>query len=365
MYPDQVAAVSEIKDILANYDLGDLHTFERNDRGYVNTSYAIETLKMGVSQKYFMRRYKSGTQEVEVEFEHAVINHLLNKNFGLVAKLYTTKQGSTFCKKYEAEDVERPIFYSIFQYLAGEDKYTCVDPRCSLLEIKNSAEVLAEFHSAVLDLSPKGQRFEPRILDLLPQIRKTAIKSVQLSKNTIFDDYLQENLPLILSSCTAAEQFFTDQHTSTWPQFVIHCDFHPGNLKFEGERVVGLFDFDWSKIDLRCFDVALAIWYFFTSWKGAEDGILRLDESRVFLDKYQTTMRNLPEHHPLIQGELQDLPMMINLGNLYVLNWAVTDFYTKDVDPEEYLIWLRHCVKFTRWSGDSGYDQMQKVLTSQ
>ena len=43
---------------------------------------------------------------------------------------------------------------------------------------------------------------------------------------------------------------------------VIHCDFHPGNLKFQNNAITGLFDFDWSKVDVRCFDVALAIIYF-------------------------------------------------------------------------------------------------------
>jgi hypothetical protein len=55
MNPDQIAAISEIKDILVNYDLGELIDLERNERGFVNTSYAIETIKQGKSQKYFLR----------------------------------------------------------------------------------------------------------------------------------------------------------------------------------------------------------------------------------------------------------------------------------------------------------------------
>ena len=43
------------------------------------------------------------------------------------------------------------------------------------------------------------------------------------------------------------------------PHCAIHCDFHPGNLKYENNRVVGIFDFDWSKIDLRLFDLRMAV----------------------------------------------------------------------------------------------------------
>ena len=62
--------VAEIQDILQNFDLGDLIHFERNERGYININYLIETMKAGRKSKYFLRRYKSGIQETEIEFEH-------------------------------------------------------------------------------------------------------------------------------------------------------------------------------------------------------------------------------------------------------------------------------------------------------
>lgn len=362
MKPSRSTVVSEIRGILDDYDLGELLAFEQNERGYVNTSYAIETVKQGVKRRYFLRRYKSGIQEVEVQFEHSVINHLMGKNFDLIARVLPTKQGGTYIKKNLRDGGVQTVFYAVFEFLEGEDKYTCVDPHCSSIEIEDSAAVLADFHHAVQDLDPEGARFEPGILDLLPEIRKTAARYVRLSRDTSFSAYLRDNLSLITESCLAAEQYYADHHTSGWPEQVIHCDYHPGNLKFESGKVVALFDFDWSKVDLRSFDVALAIWYFFASWKETQDGILRLDESRLFLDKYQSRMRSLPSPNPLNQAEMQDLPMMIYLGNLYVLNWAVTDYYSKEFDEQEDLIWLQHSVNFTRWFDDSGAELVKKAL---
>jgi homoserine kinase type II len=363
METGQEAAFSEVSEILAHYDLGDLITIERNDRGYINTSYAIETVSKGQRQRYFFRRYKSGIQEMEIKFEHSLINHLLAENFSLIARVYETQQGSTYWKSHSQDDQDLPIFYAIFDFLPGEDKYTCVNPRCTLLEIKNSAAVLASFHNAVADLSPQGQRFEPKILELLPQIQETINNSFQLSKGTVFDTYLYENASLIQDICQKAERYFADLQTSNWSQIVIHCDFHPGNLKFEQEEVVGLFDFDWSKIDLRCFDVALGIWYFFVSWQGDQDGVLRVDEGRVFLQEYQSALRKLPNLDPITRDELQNFPMMILLGSLFVVNWAVSDFYSREVDPEDYRMWLRHCVKFIRWFSNSGYQSLQRGLS--
>ena len=362
MNPDQITAISEIKDILVNYDLGELIDLERNERGFVNTSYYIKTKKQGKNQKYFLRRYKPGIQQVEFQFEHAIINHLLDREFTLIAKVIKTKRGETYYMKSGNAYQNQPNFYAIFEFLPGEDKYTWVDPGCSSLELHNSAVVLAQFHHTVADFRPEGRRFEPKILKLLPQIADNVLSSLQHSKSTAFDSYLRDQADHILDSCTFALDYLSASRLSDCPQIVIHCDYHPGNMKFEGEQIVGLFDFDWSKIDLRCFDVALAIWYFLTSWKDGNDGALRLDECSLFLDSYQSTLSDLPDLTPLNETELQHLPMMINLGNMYILNWIIIDFYTKDVDPEEYLSYLRHCVNFTRWFAGSGHIALQDLL---
>ncbi len=45
-----------------------------------------------------------------------------------------------------------------------------------------------------------------------------------------------------------------------------------------------------------------------------------------------------------------------------MLNWTILDFYSKDVDPREYLIYLRHHVHFTRWFEAAGNLERLKVL---
>jgi homoserine kinase type II len=144
----------------------------------------------------------------------------------------------------------------------------------------------------------------------------------------------------------------SEPQARTLPEIVIHCDYHPGNLKFTSEAVTGLFDFDWSKIDLRVFDLGLALWYFCTSWQGSEDGRFRLDWARTFLRAYQETLAAHPEASSLSPAEAHYLPVMINAGNLYVLNWTILDYFAKDVDPQEYLVFLDHSLNFTLWYED-------------
>jgi homoserine kinase type II len=338
----------QIRDILSYYDLGDLITFEKNERGFVNQSFAIDVRKSGAGCRYFLRQYKRGIKEPELRFEHSLINHLVSKRYPPVARVHRTRSGETYVEKVE-ETGREPIYFAIFDYLSGEDRYTWDDPKCTEVEIIRSAEILAQFHSAVRDLVPDGQRAEPGIISLLPTIPKTARKCLELSKHTQFDATVQKNLSLIDEETAAVQAVLNERASQSMPRLVIHCDYHPGNLKFEGEDIVGLFDFDWSKIDFRSFDVGLAIFYFFVSWGRFTNGQLHLNLLRIFLEAYQKECARIQSVSPLDEVELRTLNSMIRAGNLYVLNWTLLDYYGKTVNPEEYLQYLQHSLETIKW----------------
>jgi homoserine kinase type II len=360
MVPEQAAIYTEISEVIAHYDLGQLVGYEQNLLGYNNTNYAIQLEKQGVKKDYFFRRYKQEVLVNEITFEHAIIEHLLNLDICQVAQVHYTKDNQTYVAR-PADNLCQLVYYAVFDFLEGEDRYTWIDPHLSPAEVQDAAAVLARFHNAVAGFNPPGRRMEPRIFELLPQITKNLQLVNEIPKGTVFDTMLEENLDLLLRDCSAMQTYCDQVDWSPAPEMVIHCDFHPGNLKFSDQQVVGLFDFDWSKLDLRCFDVGLAIWYL-THWSGSLDGIIRLNESNLFLNSYQETLRNLPHLVPLTDFELQHLPVMINLGNLFVLNWTVTDYYATPADPDEYLVYLRHSIKFSDWFAKRGNQFIQEFL---
>jgi len=335
----------ELIEVLSHYDLGELAEFEKNERGFVNTSFAIQTLADGVTTKRFFRKYKVGVKEEELLFEHSVVERLVACGSPPVARIARTRQGRTFVVRTEGEN---PVFYAIFDYLPGDDRYTWVAPHCTRTELVSAARVLAQFHSAVSDLLPAGKRSEARIAELLPQLSLYVAECLSRSKGSAFDQYLCEHQELIQESITQMLGVLNEPDVRELPQLVVHCDYHPGNLKFEGEQVSGLFDFDWSKIDARCFDVGLALWYFTAAWEGEHDGELRVDELETFLAAYQEALSSLLGIGPLSAIELKYLPDMIAAGNLYILNWTIQDYYHKDVDSQEYLVYLRHGVNFIK-----------------
>jgi homoserine kinase type II len=356
----------EIKQVLAHYDLGELVAYEKNDRGYVNTSYSIETDGKTGRHRYFLRKYKAGIKEEELKFEHSTIHHLIANRFDLVAHIFSTRDGESYIEvcKYEA-DQRVCEYYAIFEFLKGEDKYTWINPVCSPAEIMNAASVLARYHAAVHGFVPEGRRTEPKIIDLLPQIPESLDQFLRMGKQTQFDAYLNENQQLIINLVERTLGILKNQDPQEIVQLVIHCDYHPGNLKFDNSQVIGLFDFDWSKMDARCFDVALALKYFFSNWQMESDGELRLDDIAVFLRAYQQTLDETIGLERMNQAELSLLPHMILASALYILYWTILDYYPNDVDELEYLGYLKHCLNIMKWLDDeNNWSNLQRTINS-
>lgn len=326
------------------YDLGKvLDTYEIFG-GYINRSFKVLIEEDGVVSSYFVRKYKLGITESEVLFEHAMITHALNNGFSLLAGVIKTRENRTFV----SPEISRNKF-AVYQYLNGEDKYTWDNPLMEDSEYKSAGEVLAAFHCASNGFNPDGlSRLEPQILDMMQQFPKDYQGYAEQYRKTKFHEYFCANLEEILTaiennSITSAD---ADQML-TGP---IHCDYHPGNLKFEGGKVVGLFDFDWSKIDFRLFDVCLSLAYNSVQWGGSEDGTMYLEKCQLFLKSYQDTIVQIGTLQPLSTVELINLPTMMAMANFYLLNWDIQDYYSAtDRNDYEYLAYLKHNVRQMRW----------------
>jgi homoserine kinase type II len=357
--------ISEITAILACYDIGELLDWERNERGYVNISYAIETSLGGERCRFFLRKYKRGIKRPELEFEHSLIDHLVQSEFERVARVLPTRDGQSFVQRFESEHDRDGVFYAIFDFLPGDDRYTWINPICNDREIESAAVALAQFHSAVYGFIPQGKRQEPGILDHLSTVSNNLMRCAEREGESVFDSYLKENLCAIMKHIKRTRHALELIDPKSLIHLVIHCDYHPGNLRFQRDAIVGLLDFDWSKIDARCFDVALAVLYFCATWPGKERGGFDLRKTALFLHSYQDALQRGGRIGPLNSVERGSLAHMICAANLYVLNWTLKDFYTQDVDPQEYLVYQRHSVHIIRWlENERNWHALQKTIAT-
>jgi homoserine kinase type II len=326
------------------YDIGTVTTVNEIFGGYNNRSFGIQTLKDGSTRTYFLREYKSDVAAGEIRFEHALIGHAIQNGFTFAAGIVANAGGETF-----VQPASSPSMFAIFEYLDGEDKYTWDNPNLTDAEFKSAGRVLAAFHNAVRGFNPGVlKRTEPPILALWPLLADH-LAGLGRPKpggqlQAFFTDHLQSILDRI------ARNPLESTEAEGMPVIGIHCDYHPGNLKWTDEQVVGIFDFDWSKMDLRLFDVALAVIYFCSRWDNGHDGELRCDKGELFISSYQHKLRKLAGLEPLTPAERGLMPKMLDIANIYLLHWEIAAYHsTPGADEYEYLTYLKHNVRLMHW----------------
>ena len=355
-----------LSDIVSQYyDLGKLISVERNETGYVNISYHIKTLRGGESKQYILRCYRKGTHENKIKFEHALMKELSERGFDLAPSVVVTKDGSTYAivpEKFAEGNWATSI--AVFSYLPGEDRYSWDAPLCTSEELTNAAEVLALYHNTIFGWEGAGNWKKPRIIEQIPLMVKQWRAAGKNGGNSVFDLYFAEHSDYLLETLKESMHYPTRAVYDTLPHLAIHGDYHPGNLKFLNRKISGLFDFDWARMDTRCFDVGLAIFYFCTSWEVNSDGNLLVDRVELFLDSYQKIeAEDGQELGPLTSPELESLPHLILASNAYVLDWTIGEFYTTHPDAEKYARYLQHGVRLMKWLGENWTSLMDLVLT--
>jgi len=114
----------------------------------------------------------------------------------------------------------------------------------------------------------------------------------------------------------------------TISKIAIHSDYHPGNLKFRHNRVVGVFDFNWSRMGYRVFDFSLALIYFAGRWENKikGQGGLDLNKFELFLKIYNRALRSKTQLSPLSAIEVELLPRLLAAANLFILKWELDEY---------------------------------------
>lgn len=335
----------QIIEIVENlYDIGTVTDVQEIFGGFTNRSFRIQVCREGGKGTYLARKYKENTAAEEILFEHALINHTIQNGLTIGAGIVKNRQGSTYVQAPKSN-----CTFAIYEYLEGEDKYTWNTPDLSDTEYQNAARVLAVFHNAVRNFDPMGlQRKEPPILKLWPTFPEKFKKLAKQNRPGKLVPYFREQLPSILDIITINP--FGMAEAVGMPVIPTHYDYHPGNLKWAGEEVVGIFDFDWTKIDLRLFDVCMAVVYFCSSWVGNRDGELRMDKCGIFLRSYQHRLKELNGLESVSPAEREAFPKMLAIANIYLLHWGVSTFLEREeARDDEYQTFLKHSVRVMRW----------------
>jgi homoserine kinase type II len=352
---------AQIKEVVeANYDLGEVLEVYEIFGGYVNRSFGVICSKDGKTEDYFIRKYKakfnSEANPDDILYEHNLINYCLNNGLVEAAKVHEAKNGTTMVSLVDKDETGKELkrYFAVYDYLAGEDKWTWVNNENNPTEFRNIGALLARFHLYGQGFEPgRLAKAEPKIQFLLPMLAdRFAEMAARDVPDSIFHATFNSKLPTILATIKA--NLIPAEDYAQMPEAPSHCDLHAGNVKWVGEECTGIFDFDWSKIDVRLFDIAFALIYCCSSWRPETDGILRLDDCRYFLEGYNSQLKKLAGKGlgPLNAVEKKHFPSMVAAGCQYLINWCTALYFYEDptiVNDYEALYYLLHITRLMDW----------------
>ncbi|PKM81218.1 MAG: homoserine kinase [Firmicutes bacterium HGW-Firmicutes-14] len=348
---DRASLCQQIKEVLNNnYNLGKITEIYEIFGGYINRSFGIYSEKEGEKLEFFVRKYSKGKQEKEVLLEHNMLIHAKKNGLDIAAAPIRARNDKTYFKLTEdTGDEKLDWYFAVYEFLGGEDKYTWVENELTDEAYASSAEAIATFHNAVKDFDPNGmERVEPGILNLMPTLPKLFKEYTEMDVHNKFHSYFKNNLSRIIEIID--KLVIAEEDLVNLPVQAIQCDCHPGNMKYKDEKVVGIFDFDYAKMDLRIFEIGLALVYFCASWVEQLDGVLHLDRCKVFLEAYNKKLKELGGLPPLNVTEKRYLPEMLNAGNIYLILWCSKAYYNDlTLNPYEYFAYMEHQVTCMNW----------------
>jgi homoserine kinase type II len=332
------------------YDLGKMIRLKEVLGGYCHKSFALWMSANNHVYRYFLRLYNPNVIENEILFEHALLSHLRSNGFTLAAAIVPCRNRTTVTHTPPPENHRgKRALWALFEFLDGEDKYSWTRTDLTDREFISAAELLAHLHHCGHGFKkpPGADRVQPRIMGFIATFKKTFSAFIEQADDRRCDRLFKDNFESICKALDNAA--FFDVRFRGMKEVPIHCDYHPGNLKYRDEKAVGIFDFDWSKIDYRLFDVALGLIYFTSIWDDRAAG-LRRDKFTLFLHTYNEACHRFSRIIPLTKQERKYLVPMLSIANLYVLNWDLVDFYdTPEPDDEEYYAYIDHNIGLVHW----------------
>ncbi len=283
----------DIVKLVDEYALGDLVAFTGVRNGSVNTHYLIETKK----GKYFVKidEIKS---ELEVKQELDLLLHLRKQNFPCLQPL-KTKSGR---------------FYVEFQ---GK----CLTVTRNLDGVELPVEAINATH-----LSALGHTLAN--LHLIGRSYKKGIDN-RFGFNRIVAIYrevrrqLPSHLKNIVRVLDDEFSYLENYLDNNLPKGIIHGDLFADNVKFKGNRLTGVMDFEAACRGKLIYDLATAV------------NALCFIEERYRIDRFEALISGYESLRPLSLPEWDSFPNELRFSALRFTVTRIKDFYLRRAEDNQ------------------------------
>ena len=304
----------DFENILSNYDLGTFQNSKDLIDGTVQTNVLIKTTK----GKFVLRYYEFRSEEY-VLFEVNILDYFSKKNYPCAMPIGNND------RKLIGIYNSKP--YAIFEYVEGEHI-----KKPNAKQYNEIVKHLAKLHDISKGYKPKywevREGHDKEYCWETSQIEAKKFKSKTKGKDRL--QWMEIELDKL-------------QFPNSIPKGVCHCDFDISNLKFKGNKLIGVLDFDDACYTYLIYDVAALIYY----WAWLREEEFDFAKARYLLSEYM-------KHRRLNESEEKHIYDALKMVVFTYMAWL---FY--DGEKNNFINESKDRIK---WLNDIGREEFYRKL---
>ena len=229
----------ELAQVISHYDIGVIHQAKPLSAGNRRAPKMVITSERG---KFLLKRRPKGKDDLyHVAFAHAIQARLSETEFPLAPLVTTCDEKNTIL--YLNNHI-----YELFEFVTGS-RYDG-----SAEATADTGRQLASFHRDLTDFAqewkPPGGSFHDS------SIVRTHLRTTGTKKTVQPDKKLRRTAEILMSLYNDSSIHVSKLGFDSWPEQIVHGDWHPGNMLFANHRMIALLDFDSVKIASPVTDLA-------------------------------------------------------------------------------------------------------------
>ncbi len=238
-------AADELAIVLSHYRIGLIDTVKQFKRGSRKAPKLVIRSDRGM---FLLKRRAHGRDDpFKVAFTHGVQLRLAERGFPL-PRLIGTRRDNNSMVQYQGS------VYELFEFVRGGDYDKSVEAT------RDAGATLARFHGLLADYQPhyqppRGTYHAASVVFSSIASLPEALQRPENGARTVTGSQAHELADELEKAYRAAADDVDALGLRDWPVQIGHSDWHPGNMLFDGPRVVAVIDYDSARLLPRVIDV--------------------------------------------------------------------------------------------------------------
>ena len=231
----------ELAQVISRYDIGVIHQVSPLSAGNRRAPKMVIVSERG---KFLLKRRPRGKDDLyRVAFAHSVQTHLAAKGFPVASLVVTSDEKNTVLQ------LDNHI-YELFRFIAG------VRYDGSAEATIDTGRQLANFHRYLADFASEWKPLRATFHD--SSIVRRRLKAIGANSPSAGspDRKLRKTAEALMELCNSSSVRVNELGFDSWPEQVVHGDWHPGNMLFADGKVTAVLDFDSVRIAPTVTDLA-------------------------------------------------------------------------------------------------------------